>query len=497
MKEIKKWATAMIVLSLLFSVSSFKVSAATRYVATTGTDSGDCTSSPCRTITYAVSVASGGDTISVAVGIYDRAGGEIFPISIDGMSLTLVGAGAATTIIDGWKPGTPRDAVRVGFSGTATLNISGFTIRNAKLVGLRYLNGSSGSVTLNTITGNSKEGIRNESSSPTISSNTITANTLDGIHNLNSSNPIISNNTITGNYRYGIYNEYSDPTITGNNITGNYDHGINNYDSDPPIINNTITGNSRSGIYNTYSNPTITNNIITGNSRDGINNGKSDPTITNNTLTGNSFNGIYNYSSSPTITNNIITSNGYYGIDATGGISPTNTYNDVWNNSWGDYGGTASAGVGSISKDPLFVSPADYHLQCHSPAVNTGDNSAPAIPSTDKDGNPRIIGGVVDMGAYEANCERYRNIPSIRPLAVNRISETKNLFEKAQFTCDELKDKEDPKFDECCSEDKLNEVIELLKTAEKLFASGNYIAASNYALKAIEILEEILECCEG
>jgi hypothetical protein len=53
--------------------------------------------------------------------------------------------------------------------------------------------------------------------------------------------------------------------------------------------------------------------------------------------------------------------------------------------------------------DPLFVDPAneDYHLQGTSPVINMGDNDAPAIPETDKDGNPRIVGGVVDMGAYE------------------------------------------------------------------------------------------------
>ena len=53
--------------------------------------------------------------------------------------------------------------------------------------------------------------------------------------------------------------------------------------------------------------------------------------------------------------------------------------------------------------DPLFVSSGNYHLTASSPCVNKGLNSAPSIPTTDKDGNPRITGGTVNLGAYEYN----------------------------------------------------------------------------------------------
>ncbi|MFQ5892243.1 MAG: hypothetical protein ACE5HW_05570, partial [Candidatus Methanofastidiosia archaeon] len=85
---------------------------------------------------------------------------------------------------------------------------------------------------------------------------------------------------------------------------------------------------------------------------------------------------------------------------------------------------------------------------------------------------------------------------SLHPLATNRISGATELLEKAQSTCNELKEKEDPKFDECCS-GTLDEAISLLEMAEKFYMSGNFIAANNYAMKAIQILNEILECCEG
>jgi hypothetical protein len=61
-------------------------------------------------------------------------------------------------------------------------------------------------------------------------------------------------------------------------------------------------------------------------------------------------------------------------------------------------------GIGNIDADPLFVQPGtdNVRLSIGSPCVNAGDNDAvpPGIVA-DIDGNPRIQGGVVDMGAYE------------------------------------------------------------------------------------------------
>jgi hypothetical protein len=65
-------------------------------------------------------------------------------------------------------------------------------------------------------------------------------------------------------------------------------------------------------------------------------------------------------------------------------------------------------GPGNIDAEPLFLQPAqdDFRLVEGSPCADAGDSDAvPPDITTDIDGNPRIIGGAVDMGAYEGESE--------------------------------------------------------------------------------------------
>ncbi|MCP3905270.1 MAG: hypothetical protein GY715_16715 [Planctomycetes bacterium] len=62
------------------------------------------------------------------------------------------------------------------------------------------------------------------------------------------------------------------------------------------------------------------------------------------------------------------------------------------------------SGPGNVDADPVFVQAGtdDLRLAFGSPAIDAGDTDAiPAGVATDLDGNPRIAGATVDMGAHE------------------------------------------------------------------------------------------------
>ncbi|PDW02309.1 beta strand repeat-containing protein [Candidatus Viridilinea mediisalina] len=218
-------------------------------------------------------------------------------------------------------------------------------------------------------------------------------------------------------------------TITGGNMdTGAANDrnggGIRNTNSSPTLRNLIIHNNQVTdfggGIYNNNSSPTLINVVISGNvavnAGGGISNDtNSSPTLINVTISGNRTNdtpasggGIENYgNSNPNIRNSIIWDNVGGQIISTGGAAST----PVVNNSIVQ-GGWAGAGAGNLALNPQFIAPVapgsaptaagNYRLQSISPAINAGSNDfVPGDLTTDLDGNPRTIGGTVDIGAFE------------------------------------------------------------------------------------------------
>ena len=184
---------------------------------------------------------------------------------------------------------------------------------------------------------------------------------------------------------------------------------------DPPPIS-TFGG----GIYCGNGSPTIRNCIITESDASFGGGIYGSSTIINCLIcnnTGYNGAGIW-YSSNTKILNCTIVGNWCVNIDS-GGVdgSGGQVINSiVWSNIPNQIAGNPTVrysdvqggwtGEGNIDADPLFVYPSgldgNLRLLPGSPCIDAGTNSTnPSLPSTDLDGNPRIINGTVDMGAYE------------------------------------------------------------------------------------------------
>jgi hypothetical protein len=283
-----------------------------------------------------------------------------------------------------------------------------------------------------------------EDSNPIVTNCTFSSNTADyggGMFNYFSS-PTVTDCTFSLNFAWvnggGMLNEDSSPTVTNCTFTTNVvdfegfaGGGMDNFFGSPTVTDCIFIGNAApegGGMYNEeFSDPTVTNCTFSGNTAIDYGGGMANafncnPTVTNCTFSGNTSDftggGMDNYTSSPTITNSI-----FWGNSATD--EGDQIYNDPFdsplskpvigycNIQGGLPAGSIGSGGGNIDIDPNFVDTNgldgipgteddDLRLQDDSPCINAGDNTAvPVDVETDLDGNPRIVGGVVDMGAYE------------------------------------------------------------------------------------------------
>lgn len=324
--------------------------------------------------------------------------------------------------------------------------------------GMYNTNGSNPTLTNVTFTGNASIGLNccggggmaNFSSSPTLTSVTFSGNTSSryggGMYGASAS-PMLTHVTFDGNSAVeggGLYSTgptnltLTDVTFTGN--TASFEGGgmFSNLTNFSDLTTTTLTNVTFDGNSATYggglslindTNVLLTNVIFSGNSATdggGMIVSNSSPTLTNVTISGNSalrYGGgmLSQNGSNPQIRNSILWGNGsngvYIGNDLgqpasvplfSSSIVQGSGGSAAWNQNFATNTGlswntsSATDGGGNLDADPLFVGGGDLHLGTGSPAIDAGDNSfLPAGLITDLDGNPRIVGGTVDMGAYE------------------------------------------------------------------------------------------------
>jgi hypothetical protein len=257
-------------------------------------------------------------------------------------------------------------------------------------------------------------GMHNTQSSPTVTNCTFTQNTAHyagAMSNQDGSSPIVTDCTFTDNYAPGggggaIFYWHSGGSLTNcsfRNNSGRHGGAARIYASNVTITNCLFADNYSSG----------------GEGGGGVYLGHCTAffmlcTLSRNAADG-SGGGIFNRddSSNFTLQNCVLWNNSDSGgMDESAQVHSVTTMATIdycciqgWT---GNFGGT-----GNIDADPCFVEPGywdpnevwvdgDYHLLPCSPCINTGDPDYIAEPNeTDLDGRPRVIGGRIDMGAYE------------------------------------------------------------------------------------------------
>jgi len=300
--------------------------------------------------------------------------------------------------------------------------------------------------------------------SPILTNCTFTGNLADnkggGMYNYGNEgacNPELINCTFSGNSAGdqggGMENRYSNPILTNciftNNSAGDEGGGMHNYETVSTISGCTFIGNSAPGggglNLDNEIGSTLTNCIFSGNRAEdggGIRGEDENVTMTNCTFSGNSADnggGGICMDENIQLTNCIFWCNVAHGsMDESAQIRMRNSVSTIINYSCIQGWTGVWEGEGNFDVDPLFVDadgPDDIagteddnlRLLAGSPCIDAGDNSVVEPNSTDLDGNPRIIDGIVDMGAYEASVSIEADV-YIVPRVINRNNHLKRVM---------------------------------------------------------------------
>jgi len=379
--------------------------ATVRLVAVGGSNTGDCSASPCATIAYAIGQSNNGDTISVSVGTYTQLG-----ITVD-KDLTISGAGAsATTVQAAAAANTAADRVFLINNGvTATIENMAITHGNAGAdLGAGIRNNGALTVVNALISGNST--------------------TRDGGGAaIGSFGPlIVRNSTLSDNHGGvggAIYNALTTVTIisstfsnnSANLLGGAIDNAGTMTVTDSTLYNNTVGGLSNEGgggIFDcacgmlTINNSTLNGNKVTLSfGRGGAIDNEGTLVLNSSTLSANSAAGTTNgggitNAGTAILRNTII-------ADSTQGNNCDNAVTSLGHNLSSDDTCTLDHAGDLTNTSPLLGPLAanggptpTQALLPGSPAIDAGDNGS--CPATDQRGIARPLGAGCDIGAYEA-----------------------------------------------------------------------------------------------
>jgi hypothetical protein len=449
-------AGVVVLLWLLGGPSVAHADPGTLYVAPDGDDSNTCGSEAnrCATIQRAVDVASSGDVIKVATGVYTDVQGRPDPgytnPPASGIITQVVYISKTVTIRGGYtttnwttpypitQP-TTLDAQGQGrgllVAGYISPTIEGLRITGGDATGLGgggwsdddvgggvYVSSYMATISNNWVFSNTAQrgsGLFLLYSDVTLSGNTIFANSASliggGVYGVLAGT--ISNNRVFGNTAYrggGLYLYVSIATLSGNTVfsnTAEYGGGLYLYQSIVTLNGNTVISNTAvfgGGLYlDTYA--TLTNTVVADNQADTAGSGLyikgGSHRLLHTTIARNSGgdgSGIYVTGGSVyrtvALTNTILVSH-TVGISVTGGN--TVTVNSIlWH---GTPITVSQATIATVTVqnqqqgDPRFAADG-YHLIAGSAAVDEGVDAG---VTTDIDGDSRPQASAPDLGADE------------------------------------------------------------------------------------------------
>ena len=392
----------------------YQAPSVTLYVATTGTATTGCTTSsaPCHTIQEGVNAAEQFRehlTVTVAAGTYT---GGITIAASALASLSLHGAGSATTIVTG------HTRERVFFVTSGTVTMSGLTITHGYADGAGIYN--TGTLTLSEDTvsydtgytssfgGGAGGGVYN-SGTLTLTSDTVTYDTSDtggGVYNntgtLTLTNDTVSHDTARGNGGGGVYN-LGTATLTNDTLSNDTAH-----------TGFTTAGGGHGGVVNNRGTITLTSDTL---SNDSATTGGGvfsfgTATLTSDTLANDravNGGGVSNYGTAA-LTNDTLTNDsasyeggGVFSFD-TATLTSDTLANDRAGSGGGVYNTTTTPRFGTLTLTNSIVDAAS----CAGPSHAGSDNvvTTPTCRATSTGSGPTVVTtpAVIDLAtALAAN----------------------------------------------------------------------------------------------